>query len=51
MVGIRKNLKRKFLPPAPTHLKNFKEAIEKPPIDPNAPNNEKTNQHPRVVAR
>ncbi len=54
MVGIRKDLKRKFLPPAPTHLKNFKtckEAIEKPPIDPNAPNNEKTNQHPRVVAR
>jgi DNA (cytosine-5)-methyltransferase 1 len=54
MVGIRKNLKKKFLPPAPTHQNNFKtckEAIEKPPIDPKAPNNEKTNQHPRVVAR
>jgi DNA (cytosine-5)-methyltransferase 1 len=54
MVGIRKNLKLTFKPPAPTHLKKFKtcqEAIEKPPIKPNAKNNELTKQHPRVVAR
>ena len=54
MVGIRKNLKLTFKPPAPTHLKKFKtcqEAIEKPPIKPDAKNNELTKQHPRVVAR
>jgi DNA (cytosine-5)-methyltransferase 1 len=54
LVGIRKNLNKTFKPPAPTHLKNFKtckEAIENPPIRPEAENNELTKQHPRVVAR
>lgn len=54
MVGIRKNLKLTFKPPAPTHLKKFKtcrEAIEVPPIDIDAKNNELTKQHPRVIAR
>jgi DNA (cytosine-5)-methyltransferase 1 len=54
MVGIRKDLKIKFRPPAPTHLKNFKtckEAIEKPSIKPGSPNHELTNQHTRVVER
>jgi DNA (cytosine-5)-methyltransferase 1 len=54
LVGIRKNLKLTFKPPAPTHSKKFKtcrEAIEKPPIKLDAPNNELTKQHPRVVAR
>ena len=54
LVGIRKNLKKTFKPPAPTHLKNYKtcqEAIEQPPIKPEAKNNELTKQHPRVVAR
>lgn len=54
MVGIRKDLKLTFNPPAPTHLKKqktCKEAIEKPPIKANAANHELTKQHPRVVAR
>ena len=54
MVGIRKDLKLKFKPPAPTHLKKFKscrEAIEKPPIKFDASNHELTKQHPRVVER
>lgn len=54
MVGIRKDLKLVFKPPAPTHLKKqktCKEAIEKPPIRPTAANHEFTKQHPRVVAR
>ncbi len=54
MVGLRKDLKLTFKPPAPTHLKNqktCKEAIEKPPIKTNAANHELTKQHPKVVAR
>jgi DNA (cytosine-5)-methyltransferase 1 len=54
MIGIRKDLKLTFKPPAPTHLKKFKtsqEAIEKPPIKSDAMNHELTKQHPRVVAR
>ena len=54
MVGIRKDLKVTFKPPAPTHLKKFKtcqEAIEKPPIKLGAPNHDLTKQHPRVVER
>lgn len=54
MVGIRKDLKLTFMPPAPTHLKKFKtcmDAIEKPPIKRGAYNHELTKQHPRVVAR
>lgn len=54
MVGIRKDLGLKFLPPAPTHLKKLKtckDAIEKPPIKLGASNHEVTKQHPRVVER
>ena len=54
MVGIRKDLKKVFNPPAPTHLKKkktCKEAIEKPPIKKGADNHDLTKQHPRVVER
>jgi len=54
MVGIRKDLKLTFNPPAPTHLKKLKtckEAIENPPIEREADNHDFTNQHPRVVER
>ncbi len=54
LVGIRKDLKLIFNPPAPTHTKKFvscKEAIEKPPIKTGSPNHELTKQHPRVVER
>ncbi len=54
LVGIRKDLKQVFKPPAPTHIKNYvscKEAIEKPPIKNGSPNHELTKQHPRVVER
>jgi DNA (cytosine-5)-methyltransferase 1 len=54
MVGIRKDLKLTFKPPAPTHLKNFKtckEAIEKPPIKGGSHNHDLTKHHPRVVER
>ena len=54
MVGLRKDLKLTFKPPAPTHLKkmkNCKQAIEMPPIKAGAPNHEFTKQNPRVVER
>jgi DNA (cytosine-5)-methyltransferase 1 len=54
MVGIRKDLNLTFKPPAPTHLKKFKncrDAIERPPIKIDAFNHELTKQHPRVIAR
>jgi len=54
MVGIRKDLKKIFKPPAPTHLnklKTCKDAIEKPPIKTKVANHDLTNQHPRVVER
>lgn len=54
LVGMRKDLKLKFKPPAPTHPKNFTtcfDAITNPPIETGAFNNELTNQHPRVVER
>lgn len=54
LVGIRKDLNLRFLPPSPTHLGNFKssmEAINKPLIEAGAFNNEFTHQHPRVVER
>jgi DNA (cytosine-5)-methyltransferase 1 len=54
MVGIRKDLKVSFKPPAPTHLTKFKtckESIEIPPIKLGAPNHDLTKQHPRVVER
>jgi DNA (cytosine-5)-methyltransferase 1 len=54
MVGIRKDLKKIFYPPAPTHLKKqktCKEAIERPPIKKNANNHDLTKQHPTVIER
>jgi DNA (cytosine-5)-methyltransferase 1 len=54
MVGIRKNLKVKFKPPAPTHMQSFvscKESIENPPIPHGTSNHDLTKQHPRVVER
>lgn len=54
LVGLRKDLKLKFKPPAPTHTDSFlscKIAITEPAIPPNAYNNELTKQHPRVVER
>jgi DNA (cytosine-5)-methyltransferase 1 len=54
MVGIRKDLKLKFKPPAPTHKDRFKtcyEAISNPPILEGSSNHELTKQHPRVVDR
>ena len=54
MVGIRKDLKLTFMPPAPTHLQKLntcREAIENPPIGPEAFNHDLTKQHPRVVER
>lgn len=54
LVGLRKDLKLKFKPPAPNTAKKHKtcrEAIEIPPIDPGADNHQLTKQHPRVVAR
>jgi len=54
MVGIRKDLKKIFKPPAPTHLnklKTCKDAIENPPIKSKAANHDLTKQHPRVVER
>jgi DNA (cytosine-5)-methyltransferase 1 len=54
MVGMRKDLRLVFKPPAPTHIDNFKtckEAIETPPIQKGVANHDLTNQHPRVIAR
>ena len=54
MVGIRKDLKKSFKPPAPTHINKFvncREAIEKPPIKDSAINHELTKQHARVIER
>jgi DNA (cytosine-5)-methyltransferase 1 len=54
LVGIRKNLGLKFLPPAPfaaIKRKSCKDAIENPPIKPGFANHEFTKQHPRVVER
>jgi DNA (cytosine-5)-methyltransferase 1 len=54
MVGIRKDLKISFKPPAPTHINKFvncREAIEKPPIKDSAINHELTKQSQRVIDR
>jgi DNA (cytosine-5)-methyltransferase 1 len=54
IVGIRKDLKKKFKVPKPTHLDNYvtaKEAIEVPRIRDDAPNNEKTKQSAIVAER
>jgi DNA (cytosine-5)-methyltransferase 1 len=53
IVGIRKDLNIKFLPPAilKTPKVSASNAILKPPIRNDAPNHELTKQHPRVVER
>lgn len=54
IVGIRKDLGKKFKVPKPTHIDNYvtaQEALEKPPIKPDAPNNVLTNQSDVVVER
>ncbi|WP_400229670.1 DNA cytosine methyltransferase [Methanomethylophilus alvi] len=52
IIGIRKDLKKKFMIPAPSHvICTCKDALENPPIPEDAPNNEKTVQNPIVVKR
>lgn len=54
IVGMRKDLGKKFRPPAPTHSGDFKtcyEALTVPPINNATSNHDLTNQHPRVVSR
>ena len=52
IVGIRKDLGKRFEVPAPPmKMKTAREAIESPPISPDAANHELTKQHPRVVER
>ncbi|MDI3540734.1 MAG: (cytosine-5)-methyltransferase 1 [Thermosediminibacterales bacterium] len=54
IVGIRKDLNLKFRVPAPITLNRYKtakEALEDPPIPPNAPNNEKTRHPKHIVER
>ncbi|MBO8161839.1 MAG: DNA cytosine methyltransferase [Thermosipho sp. (in: Bacteria)] len=51
IVGIRRDLNLRFRVPAPTTQNRYKtarEALENPPIPPDAPNNEKT-KHPRHI--
>ena len=52
VVGFRKSLQLSFSPPkGSSRRKSCKEALESPPIAQDAENNERTNQHPRVVER
>ena len=54
IVGIRKDLKKVFRPPAPTHINSHNtcfEAITNPPIPENAPNHELTRQSAQVIER
>jgi len=53
IIGIRNDLNITFQVPAPTHTTpvTCREAIEKPPIPKDAPNNELTNQSQQVIAR
>ena len=54
IVGIRKDLKLDFNVPAPTTANKFvtaREAIERPPIPPDAHNNERTAQSSAVIER
>lgn len=54
IIGIRKDLGLEFKVPAPTTLnkhKTAKQALEEPPIPPDAPNNEATRQSEAVVER
>lgn len=55
IVGIRNDQPQVFNPPSPALLaprdNSAKAALENPPIPPNAPNNDRTAQHPKVVER
>lgn len=54
IIGIRKSLKLDFKVPAPITAQKYKtarEAIEDPPIPPNAPNHERTAQAKAVIER
>lgn len=52
IIGIREDLPFEFKIPAPSGItKTCREAIEKPPIAKDAPNNEMTKQSPQVVQR
>ncbi len=55
IVGIRSDLPQVFNPPSPALLaprdNSAKAALENPPIPPDAPNNDRTTQHPKVVER
>lgn len=55
IVGIRNDQPQIFNPPSPTLLaprdNSAKAALEKPPIPYDAPNNDRTAQHPKVVER
>lgn len=52
IIGIREDLPYEFKIPAPSgKIKTCREAIENPPIAPDAPNNEKTKQSAQVVER
>lgn len=52
LVGIREDLGVKFRVPAPTRsMRTSREAIEDPPIEPDAPNHEFTQQSATVVKR
>lgn len=55
IVGIRDDQPQVFNPPSPALLaprdNSAKAALENPPIPSNAPNNDRTAQHPKVVER
>ena len=52
IIGIREDLPYEFKVPAPSgRIKTCREAIENPPIAPDAPNNEKTKQSAQVIKR
>lgn len=55
IVGIRGDLPQVFNPPSPALLaprdNSARAALENPPIPQNAPNNDRTVQHPKVVER
>lgn len=53
IVGFKKslNIKDFSLPKKVKEQRNARDAIENPPIDKNTANNEKTDQHPKVVER
>ena len=53
VVGIREDIGKVFRPPAPLVGKNIssRNALENPPIPPNATNNERTRQSSQVISR